>query len=148
MNKNTGNSEISASDEVLLYNVKLANELEIDIQKLLITLSTGSVVLSISLLKIFPLSKIAIFSFNLIWGWFCLGFSIISGIISLITKSWWFGNKLMTDRAKNEKYQKESFKRLTRVYKVLGTIFSRVQLVTFFIAIILMIIFAVKAIRM
>jgi len=147
VNKNNGDLETFKPDEVLMYNLKLANELELDIQKLLITLSTGAVVLSVALLRIFPLSRIVEFSLNLIWSWFCFGFSIISGIISLITKSWWVRNKLLIDRSKKEKYQRESFKKLTSVYKILGIIFARIQELTFFIAIVLMIIFAVKVIK-
>lgn len=153
MNKDTKNEkeknvEPPKLDELLMYNLKFANQLELDIHKLLITLSTGAVVLSVSLLKLFPLDKVVVFSHNLMWSWYYFGVSIISGVSSLILKTWWFGNKFMIDRVEKRKYQKRSFRILTTILGTLGSILARIQEVSFFIAIILMIIFAIKTVTM
>lgn len=154
MDKNTKKekektSEPSRLDELLLmYNLRFSNQLELDVHKLLITLSTGAIVLSVSLLKIFPLSKITDFSYYLMWSWYFFGFSILSGTLSLVIKSRRFERNFLTDRALNEKYQKDSFKDLTEFLKISGRISARIQEVSFVIAIVLMIIFATKAIKM
>ena len=125
--------------------MRFINQFEIDIQKLLITLSTGSIVLSISFLKIFPLTKIST-TYCLIWSWIFFGVSITIGIISLIAKSWWFGNKLMEDNSKGEKYQKNRHKKITNIWKITGIACARIQEILFIIAIILLLKFSITSV--
>jgi len=146
MNTSNEQPEKFNPDEMLLYNLNFMNQFELDVQKFLITLSTGAIILTVSLLRLFSLTVIKILSSILIFSWQNFTASIMSGILSLIIKKKGFERNFLTDRSIKEKYKAESFKNSTRRLNRLGEFFWYIQVITFFTAVISLVIFATKSV--
>lgn len=129
----------------LLYNVEYINNLNIEIQKLLISLCTAILVFTVSLLGMMPKPNIGTTANFIIFSWICFAASIISGVLALIFQSWWFGHKLMSDRSSNNKYRTKWFGIKTQAWGVCKRIFGQGQIWFFIAGIISATMFAITA---
>jgi len=130
-------------DALLVAQVDFINKHMIDIQKLVISLSTGSLVFSVSLLKDVPVVGKIYGNTDLMLSWFGFTAAIVSGLLNLIFGAWWFGNKLVIDRSKDKFSQSKLFKSLTEVCRCSRGVFEIVSLVMFIYAIVYLAKFAI-----
>lgn len=123
--------------------VNFINTLKVDIQKLILSLGAGALVFSISFLQAIPKPQNRITSIFLIWFWILLTVSIVSGVLTLVFGAWWYGNKLIMDRSKEEKYKTKLFQFLTTFCKISADIFEHINIWSFIVAMILASIFVI-----
>ncbi len=130
--------------EGFLKQVEFINNFKIDIQKLIISLSTGALVFSTTLIEINPGIRQAALNKNLKTSWILLTVSIVSGVLGMVFSSWWFGNRLLTEGSKEERFKTKFFMFKTKIYNFLAHLFEHMHIWSFIFAIIFLAIFAIN----
>jgi hypothetical protein len=134
----------SLADELTKQQVMQANSLKIEIQKLITSLSTGSLVFSVSLLQIIPKSENSIINKCLIIGWILLGASIIGGVLTLVFGAWEYGNRLMAKAGKCEKKKRNWYKVSAEVYKAIAHFCEHTNIWCFIAAVIFIAVYTIS----
>lgn len=139
-----GAIDSSKVDEVTKEHMARTNNLKIEIQKLIISLSTGSLVFSVSLLQVIPKSETSAINNCLILGWILLGASIIGGVLTLVFGAWEDGNRLMSRAGKCEENRKKWYKISADIYKIVAHICEHINIWCFIIAVFLIATYAIS----
>jgi len=130
-------------DDISAKQVDQINKLKMDIQKLIISLSTASLVFSVSLLQVIPKAEEMLINNYLMIGWICLVISIITGVFTLVFGAWEFGNRLMAKVGKCGIGRAKFYTITAHIYKILGHICEHLSIWGFTVAVIFILMFAI-----